>query len=123
VDLIPALQQAALSPERLYPDDANGHPVARGYHVIAETLGAAVNAALPEPRVGLVGVFQTPQTYQPMLVKSDRVWAFTSEQMIEANGWQPGTIPSLKRRDTASLPLRGVVDAVDPQRFGPAAVH
>jgi hypothetical protein len=41
VDVIEPLQQAALNPRSLYPNDHNGHPLSPGYAVIAETLAFA----------------------------------------------------------------------------------
>jgi hypothetical protein len=41
--------------------------------------------------------------------------------LIEANGWPAAELQTIELRDILDLPHRGVVDVVDPARFGPAS--
>jgi hypothetical protein len=50
VDLVDALQAAALEEAPLYPTNLNGHPIASGYRVIAATLAAGLRGHPPAPR-------------------------------------------------------------------------
>lgn len=119
VDVVKALQQAALGDTALYPDNSNGHPLAAGYKVIGERIAAAISGLVPAPPSGLYELV-IGNEYNPVLVNDEGVWYFRSEDDIEQNGWPPGEIPVVFPRQVLRLPHRGVAGGVDAQRFGPA---
>lgn len=121
VDLVEPFQEAALTSLTLYPRDANGHPTAAGYRVIAEELVGSIDPMLPEKPIGLVAVQVGPEEQVEALVKDEGVWVFSSDALIRGNGWDTDHTPVVQRRDIAGLPRRGTVESVDPKRFGPAA--
>jgi hypothetical protein len=124
VDLVEPLQQAAISGQsQLYPEDINGHPLKGGYRVIAKYLAPVVGNLLPVPPRGLIALEKQKDHYELMLVRDDGYWGFSSEKMLIANGWKPGTVPKANRRDLEGLPFHGIIDVADPRRFGPASVR
>jgi hypothetical protein len=60
------------------------------------------------------------ESFNVLLVNPEGVWYFNSFDLIEANGWPASELPTIGLREILALPHRGVVDAVDPARFGPA---
>jgi hypothetical protein len=120
VDLLEPLQQAALGKDRLYPDTVNGHPVAAGYRIIGRELARAAGEMLPASPSGLYALMDE-DTFNVLLVNREGVWYFNSFDLIEANGWPAAELQTIELRDILDLPHRGVVDVVDPARFGPAS--
>ena len=119
VDLVGPMQQAALTPNALYPPNINGHPIAAGYQVIAQALTPAVDSLLPDRPDGLIAVRVGSEAYRLVVVKEDGVWPFASQDILFANGWRPGEVPIVEPRDIAGLPVHATVKEVDPDRYGP----
>lgn len=122
VDVLAALQRAALSPELLYPPDANGHPVSLGYNVIAESIARAVNPLLPEKPRGLVAIKNSPSGPALFLVNKEGAWSIPSDEILGGNGWKGRSASSVQARDLATLPFHGTLTQIDPRRFGPGFV-
>jgi hypothetical protein len=120
VDLLEPLQRAALGKDSLYPETVNGHPVAAGYSIIGRELAGAVEGLLPASPSGLYALMDD-DTFNVLLVNREGVWYFNSFDLIEANGWPAAELQTIELRDILDLPHRGVVDTVDPARFGPAS--
>jgi lysophospholipase L1-like esterase len=120
VDLLEPLQRAALGKDRLYPDTVNGHPVAAGYRIIGRELARGIEDLLPAPPSGLYALMDD-DTFNVLLVNREGVWYFNSFDLIEANGWPAAELQTIELRDILDLPHLGVVDAVDPARYGPAS--
>jgi hypothetical protein len=38
---------------------------------------------------------------------------------MEANGWSLNNVPRIRRRDLADLEYGGMINEIDPSRFGP----
>lgn len=124
VDLLPALQEAALDATPLYPEDINGHPVAAGYAVIGDVMADAVSGLIPQPPPrGLVAIHRGKDHYTPALVQSEGLWFFGSNEVIAGNGWRDARPEIVQPRDVAGLPRLGVIGEVDPARFGPNALR
>jgi len=121
VDLVGPLQTAVLSTPALYPASPNGHPLAAGYDVIAAALAPAVRVRLPEPPRGLVAVRIRPDQQELVLATAHGAWGFKNLDLVRANGWAPETARPVSLRDMAGLPNLGIIDVVDPARFGPEA--
>lgn len=119
VDVTEPLQRAALGGTALYTDTINGHPLAAGYRVIGERIAAAIKGLVPEPPSGLYALAMGNEIY-PVLVNDEGVWYFRTLTDIEENGWPGGDMPMVDHRQLLRLPHKGVIDGVDPQRFGPA---
>ncbi len=119
VDVIGAMQEAAKAPVPLYPTDINGHPLAAGYAVIANTLAGAVEpflpAALPD---GLVGIQRSANEYSVFLVLNGHAWLVPSPEIATDNGWFLDNIPLSDRNTLNRVPLVGRM-SLDPVRFGP----
>ncbi len=138
VDLLAPLQQAGLrSVAALYHSDTDSHPRGGGHQVIARALAPAIDRLLPARPDGAVRVVYDQRQkkdvyakdvflrgdpehlYRFLLIREGRVWSFRSEQVFEANGWRISRLPSVSPRDIANLPHAGVIETVDPERFGP----
>jgi len=113
------MQDAALQPVPLYPLDANGHPINTGYKVIADHLAENINLKWSEPD-GLVALFTSESKYKLGLVRNGNYWTFSHPSIIEANGWNPETVPiRIRPRDIANFPWKGLISVVDKENFGP----
>lgn len=123
VDLLAPLQQAALSPAALYPDSANGHPLAAGYQVIATAIAGAIETDLRPHPTGLKALFRDADSYSLVVVNDQGVFPFPSTELVAANGWEPGDVASIEPRDIANLPMHRPVAGVDPDRYGPASIR
>jgi hypothetical protein len=119
VDTVSALQTAARETTTLYPSDTNGHPNATGYAVIAQAFADALSPLLPEPVRGLHALQLDADHYQFLVVTEEGAWIFPNQRLIELNGWEPGRVEVIQPRDLASIPIIGLIQEVDPARFGP----
>jgi hypothetical protein len=120
IDLLSPLQKAAMEAKALYPEDINGHPVAAGYDVIGEFMADAIAKYLPEPPAEGFAVIQRGEgKYTPVLLRAGGLWYFGSNEAISENGWNGRKPAVLQPRDAAGMPLLGVINEVDPVRFGP----
>lgn len=119
VDVVGPLQEAALGPSALYPEDGNGHPVEAGYAVIGRVVAQAVAGYLPAVPAGLVAVMSDENRFRLMLLTPEGKWVFASPEIVEANGWPPGMVESVSERDVADRPYLGIITTVEPERFGP----
>jgi lysophospholipase L1-like esterase len=121
IDVVRPLQEAARGATMLYPSDTNGHPLSAGYEVIGTTVARYVAKHIPNKPKGLVAQMVDKRKYSLFLVNDEGVWSFKSQDMIEANGWEPGDVPVIEPRDIAGLPRRGFVEVVEKDRFGPGS--
>lgn len=119
VDVLQPLQQHAMQAAGLYPEDDNGHPVALGYDVIGRVLAGAVKPHLSIQRRELVTLEVAPEQYKYLLLTDNGVYIFESIDFIESNGWLPGRVKTVAQEDIADLPLRGVINEVNPALYGP----
>jgi len=119
IDLLTPMQNSALGATNLYTASMDGHPAAAGYRFIGETIAQAISEFIPERASGLYAL-QNGDTYQMLLINKDGVWNFHSEDLIEKNGWPPGTVRSIERRETVNLPHHGAITTVNKAQFGPA---
>ena len=122
VDLLTPMRHEALTVP-LYLPTTDGHPVAAGYNFIARVVAPVVDGYIPVRPRGLLLLETSPKDHFPVLADDDGVWLFRSRKIIIANGWRTGNIPIVQPRDIATLPLRGVITTVDPQRFGPPSIE
>jgi hypothetical protein len=53
------------------------------------------------------------------LLKDNGVYIFESPDFIEGNGWSPGSVKNVTEEDVADLPLRGVINEINPPLYGP----
>jgi hypothetical protein len=124
-DVASALQKAALDHQSLYPPNVNGHPVEKGYDVIAEVIAPMVSRLLRLPNPGLAMIQQGENAYNMALIGKNGYWLFRSPKLADANGWRfnlkgkDKSIQWLRPRDVAAFPLLGVIGQVDRKRFGP----
>ena len=119
INVVNVMQEEALQSKAMYPNDTNGHPIAYGYKIIANQLAknVEINWSLPE---GLVALFTDESKYQLGLVRDGNYWSFSHPDVIEANGWDPATVPvSLRPRDLANFTKQGVISVVNREMFGP----
>lgn len=120
IDVAQALMTAALTPEVLYPPNVNGHPLSRGYQVIGETIASAIaDENLVAPRRGLHGLVLGDQVLQFMLLTNDGMWTLESRNIATENGWAIDNIPRLGVDEITNVPYLGVLEEVDPERYGP----
>lgn len=123
VDVTEALMKAALTPVALYPPNINGHPVPEGYRVIGQTLAAAIaDAGLVTRNRGLYGLVNGNQVLSFVLLTDDGMWAIENRNVATGNGWGIDNIPPLTLSEISSLSYLGLLDEIDPDRYGPDAV-
>lgn len=120
VNVVDALQQAALTDSTLYPEDKDGHPLQGGYAVIAGALAKTLGD-LPRPPLGLVVVMaDDKKSYQLYLINQEGAWKVSSESILDQNGWSSANTPKeVDARELALYPQKGLLRIVDPKRFGP----
>jgi lysophospholipase L1-like esterase len=119
VDVLQPLQQHAMQPAVLYPENENGHPVAPGYDVIGRIIAEAVRPHISIKRRELATIEVAAGQFKYLLLQDNGVYIFSSPDIIEGNGWPPGVIKSVTEEDIADLPLRGVISEINPRLFGP----
>lgn len=119
VDVLHPLQQHAMQAAMLYPEDENGHPISTGYEVIGRILAEAVKPHLSTPRQELATLEVAPGKYNYILIKDNGVYIFESPDFIERNGWPPGTVKTVTQDDITNLPMRGVINEINPALYGP----
>ncbi|KAA3625987.1 MAG: hypothetical protein DWQ08_08510 [Proteobacteria bacterium] len=124
-DLVAPLKAAALSDADIYPRGANGHPAAAGYRQIALALAEQIAPHLPPPLRGLYGVQNRDGSAVSVYLVTDKgKWIVPDPSIAYANGWGSGNdiqMATVVERDMTAIPTLGVLNAVDPERFGPGA--
>ncbi|HSS65202.1 MAG TPA: hypothetical protein VLS27_12280 [Gammaproteobacteria bacterium] len=123
VDVTAPLMAAAVEGLSIYPGNENGHPIEGGYAVIADALAEAARARLPRRVKGLVAVPVSANVRALFLVNSDGAWRFPGIEHALKNGWSRNQIKIASFRDLAGLPRHGMLEVVDPGRFGPDAAR
>jgi lysophospholipase L1-like esterase len=118
IDVTTPLQEAALGKVALYPDYANGHPIAAGYDNIAKTLNPKIDALLPSTPEGLVAVKRSEKQYQIFFVSNGTVRR-VSEYIALKNGWSLENIPIIKSRKLDVLTWRQDITSIEPDKYGP----
>lgn len=119
VDVVNTLQQRAMQSTGLYPEDENGHPAPAGYEVIGQIMAGAVKSHLSVPRRALAMLEVAPGKFKYLLLQDHGLHVFVSTEVIEKNGWPPGVVEVVTKEDIAELPLRGMIDEVNPSLYGP----
>jgi len=123
VDLLEPIQQGVLESQYFYPHDRDGHPLPDGYKLIGETLQKEVVKLLPEKLNGFFFAKNsiTDDNYLPFLVKNDFFYPVVSKKILEENGWTEEDMRKVDLRDISKLSYGGILETVDPSRFGPKA--
>ena len=119
IDLLKPMQQKALGDAPLYPETENGHPISTGYGVIAKALTPKIEKQLPARPEGLVSIGYGPEKDKVFLIRDNHKWAFGSLQMVIKNGWFKKDLRTVTPRDIGNLPFGGIINTIDPERFGP----
>ena len=123
---------AALNTVPLYLPLPNGHPLPAGYDEIAFALAPTVDRYLPKEPEGLL-LTPLDYKYRPkipedvltvdhkiILVKDKGIYLFNTPELITANGWKATDVQIVSLRDIIKLPLRDIINTVDPSKYGPA---
>ena len=119
VDVLQPLQQQAMQAAVLYPEDKNGHPIDLGYEVIGRVLAMAARSYISLPRRELVTMKVANGQYIYYLLQDNGLYIFESLEVIEGNGWPPGVVKMAAKEDIETLPLRGVINEINPSLYGP----
>jgi hypothetical protein len=72
VNVIDALQEAVLQSAQIYPSDADGHPLAKGYMVIGETIAKQLDGILKPNELNGMAVLQRSNSDIKVLVYIDK---------------------------------------------------
>ncbi|MCB1738019.1 MAG: SGNH/GDSL hydrolase family protein [Gammaproteobacteria bacterium] len=123
VDVLGAMQAAAMASQPLYFPDPDGHPAHTGYAVIAQALAPAVDALLPPPPHGMVSVRELDGKTRVYWADAEGKRLVVRRDTLADNGWETGAIPTVHARALARLPYRGYFTDVDPSRYGPKSVR
>jgi hypothetical protein len=119
VDVLQPLQQQAMQAAALYLEDENGHPVDLGYEVIGRVLAEAARPYISKQRQELVTMEVAKGQYEYFLLQDNGLYVFKSLEVIEGNGWPPGVVKMAAKEDIETLPLRGVINEINPLLYGP----
>lgn len=118
IDVLTPLQNAALGSRALYLTTGNGHPVAAGYEIIARTIASGIEAMIPPPPSGEF-ILNEGDILTGLVINAGKVWFFNSPQIMAANGWSLAGVPEISRRDIAGLEFGGMVNEINPGKYGP----
>ncbi len=122
IDVVTPLREAALT-KRLYPKDSNGHPIGSGYKVIGQKMASALSVNFQPIPMGLVYIQMNNGNRKPVLITKEGIWYFSDMAYIGGNGWTMSEdIPIVRAEKVASLLPKGVINAVDKQRFSPDVI-
>jgi len=120
IDVIEALTEAALGPNKIYPPNVNGHPIPEGYKVIGETIARTLKSELRDMTDGLVAVRDKEGKTYPALIRDGKYWLFSDPSIAMQNGWKNlSDLPLLQPREVIKYPIGGIVTDIDPQKYGP----
>ena len=118
INVVEDLQIAAMKKVSLYPTNENGHPIAAGYGVIANTIANNIHVKANIPDT-LFAISQPDNRYLFSVVRENKYWIFENSDWIESNGWPHGEVPIVTPRDVANLQRGGIISYIDKERFGP----
>ncbi len=121
VDLVEPLQQAALQSTRIYPLNANGHPVYAGYKTISQAIAPIAKGLVRPVRRSLALVVLEDGTKRYLLLTRRGALLFPKPETAERNGWKLADAKQLRIREFTRLPFLGATDDVDPSKLGPPA--
>jgi lysophospholipase L1-like esterase len=122
VDVLTPLQDAALEPMPLYPQDSNGHPNSRGYEVIADTVARAIQPMVKDRPQGFALIRVGDNQHRPVLITRHGYWYFadrSDNSLIEGNGWSIQDAPIITQREIADMEYAGLISDVQPEKYGP----
>lgn len=115
VDVVGALQNAALDAAPLYLEDSNGHPIDRGYQVIADALAPTVQAEIPDRPTGLALIQVAEDGYKSVFIEEGQYWHFSKDpgiSTIERYGRRLYEAPLISARDIADLNYAGLIPSM-----------
>jgi hypothetical protein len=118
VDVIDPLQRAALLSRPLYPSNMNGHPISRGYKVIAGAIAESLDRESLQMPSGLVVLKYSESHFEFALIKDDGYWTVASE-VLEENGWNPRDATFHNSDLVSGIRYLGYVKEVNPDLYGP----
>lgn len=114
VEVTSALQEAALKPGLLYPDNINGHPLGYGYAVIATQIAEAVRASVPAPPQGLA-ISKTVSAMQfPVYIRNGQQWLVDGDAAGLINKLNPPVVESMR---LSGLTLMGRIPVAELERL------
>jgi lysophospholipase L1-like esterase len=120
VDVLSALQRAAMRATLLYPAGSDGHPIEAGYRLVAESIYEGISGLVPDNPRGLVGVSHgTGEVDSIYRLTAQGKWYFPDHESIVQNGWDLNQLIRVPLRDIMGVPTLGTVDAIDKGKFGP----
>ncbi len=116
IDVITPLQQEAIAPKQLYPENVNGHPVANGYAVIAKAIAPVVDKLIPRKRRKLA---KYPGVSEQYFLIGDRGVIAMNGKTAEENGWSVNDADDVDLEEFSRRPFRGFTHSVNPEALGP----
>jgi len=120
IDSINALQNYALQNKPLYSQGVDGHPIASGYEVIAESVFQIISPLISNIPQG-PHWYQLDNTLKFILVYGERYKDVIDSSFIEKNGWKDADIKPeiLSSTLMSKLIYEGALDEVNPILYGP----
>lgn len=96
VDVASVLQEAALKPPSLYPENINGHPLGYGYAVMAKQIAEDVSASVPALPQGLA-ISKTESAVQfPVYIRNGQLWLIDGDAAGLINEIKPPVVVSMR---------------------------
>ncbi|MEW5733775.1 MAG: hypothetical protein AB1921_02910 [Thermodesulfobacteriota bacterium] len=109
-DVAGPLQEAALDAVELYPHDGNGHPVWKGYEVIATALAPVVQKLLPKPLAGPVGLSMDMNNFYPFFIAEGKLYGLKDQETLDYVQKKYGKFPFTTYDDINLIPWGGTLD-------------
>ncbi|HET9843374.1 MAG TPA: hypothetical protein VFP93_01785, partial [Gammaproteobacteria bacterium] len=107
IDLLTSLQEALSLNGHLYPQNENGHPLSKGYDVIAQALHQSLPTLPSKNIAGPVAIPVQNNIFHLYLIKDNKLWLIPKHKDLETNGIDLTEVTILKPRDIAHLQHAG----------------
>lgn len=101
IDLLPSLQTAASLNLLLYPNNENGHPLSKGYDVIAHALHESLPPLPTKLITGPIAIPVQQNVHHLYLIQDDKLWSIPKHKNTEKFGLDFTKVTILEPRDIA----------------------
>ncbi len=113
IDVASKLQNAALGPVALYPENVNGHPLKKGYRIIAETIQPFIKQYVRELDDGLAVVTTDRGGLIPIYVSNNQFWIFSNDYKVIEERVNISELPTYKTRTLTNMHYMGYIKLED----------
>jgi lysophospholipase L1-like esterase len=119
IELLPALQEAVLKNNSLYPEDSNGHPLVAGYKLIGRIVSKEISEKLPPLKETLYQVTPGNGETWYYLFRDGVLRKFSGVEQVTENGWNAQEATQMEFEQLAFLLPGEAITAKDHVQFAP----